>query len=132
MPTSLSLCCYSQEWFACPLFSSSTDASPGRTSFYSPNWASNKDGVIDLLVKPQRWTAIHWSLFWIFECSPSRVDYEVRLNAPGFRPARIALKTLLFTAEMKGNRPVSESEIKRGFGYDNNFDVLHAKMTLVR
>lgn len=96
---------------------------------YSSDFTSNKEGTIDLLVKPLHWTSTHWRLFWFLPFKQSTVNFEVRLVVPGFESARVPLHTMLNTATFKGRRPVNDAEFKRGFAIDE-IDVLNAKVVL--
>ena len=98
---------------------------------YSSNWSSNKDGVIDLLVKPLRYKATSFRLFWFYQFTQSSVNFEARIHAPGFEPARMPFSDLLNTAEFEGRRRVNKAEAEKGFGFDE-FDVLHVTLILKR
>ena len=89
------------------VFHDNEEATGFKQSFcYATNWVSDKDGNIDLLVKPLRYTATSWLLFWHFQVNQPSVRLEATLDAPGYNSARIPLRTLLHTAEFKGSRPL--------------------------
>jgi hypothetical protein len=99
---------------------------------YSSNWTSNKDGTIDVLVKPLRYEVTSWWLFWHHPVRQSNANFEARFNAPGFETARVPLHTLLVdVAVFKGRRSVDEAEFEKGFALEE-FDVLHATVILKR
>jgi hypothetical protein len=102
-----------------------------KTYCYSLNWASNKNGMIDLLVKPLRYKVTSWRLFWFIPIRSSSADFEVRIDAPGFERANVPLRSLLDASGFKGRRRVDEAEAARGFSLDE-FDIIHATVVLER
>jgi hypothetical protein len=98
---------------------------------YTSSWASNKDGTIDVLVKPLRWQVASYRLFWLIPFRQSDVEFEARIDATGFETARLPLHTLINSAAFQGRRPIDEAATKKGFPLDE-FDVLHATVILDR
>jgi len=114
------------------LFRENTPATEFQQAIcYSSNWASNRDGSINLLVKPLRYKVTSYRLFWLLAFNHSNVDFEARLIAPGFEPARVLLRTLLNAGGLNGRRPVDEAEATKGFAFDE-FDVFQANVILKR
>ena len=100
-----------------------------RSFCYSPNWTSNSQGSIELLVKPLRYRVTSYWLFWIIQIRQP-CEFEARVSAPGFRTYRMPIRTLLLdSASVQGRRLVDESEFALGFASEQ-FDILHATITL--
>ncbi len=99
---------------------------------YSPNWVSNKDGIINVLVKPLRYRVTVWRVLWIVPMEQPSVQFDARISAPGFRPARVPLRTLLDRANSKQNRRVNKLDEAKGFTSDENMVIFEVVVTLER